>query len=358
MFNAGRLSLARARRGLTAKTLAEEAGVGVDTITRLEKGRHEPEAETVEKLAEALNYPPSFFFGADVDGVDAGAVSFRSFSKMTARERNAAVAAGSLGLLLNGWVEERFGLPEPDFPSDISAETDPEIAATRIRQHWGIGQQPIGNLLGLLETKGVRVFSLSENTASVNAFSFWRGGKPYVFLNNFKSAESSRFDAAHELGHLVMHRHGDPKGDRSLEKEANSFASAFLMPIDDVKARTPRVISSNVIIKSKVRWRVSAMALAYRLHATGRLTDWQYKSICIDLSRRGYRSGEPEGIERETSVVWKKVLTILWKEKVTRENIAADLGLPVDELDGLIWSLAANGGEHPEQEQRGLRLVQ
>ncbi len=350
MFNARRLSLARARRGMTAKALAEKAGVGVDTITRLEKGRNEPEPETIEKLGKALGYPPSFFFGEDIEGVDVGAVSFRSFSKMTARERNAAIAAGSLGLLLNAWVEDRFGLPEPDFPDDLSEETDPEVAAARLRQHWGIGQQPIGNLLGLLETKGIRLFSLAENTASVNAFSFWRGGKPYVFLNNFKSAESSRFDAAHELGHLVLHKHGDPKGDRSLEKEANSFASAFLMPADDVRARVPRAISTEIILKAKLRWRVSAMALAYRLHHIGRLSDWQYKSICIDLSRRGYRSGEPIGIERETSVLWKKVLTLLWQDRVTRDDIAEELDLPSDELDGLIWRLTAVApDEHPSR---------
>lgn len=350
MFNAGRLSLARARRSMTAKALAEKAGVGVDTITRLEKGRNEPEPETIEKLGQALGYPASFFMGEDIEEVDVGAVSFRSFSKMTARERNAAIAAGSLGLLLNGWVEGRFGLPDPDFPDELSSETNPEVAAARLRQHWGIGQQPIGSLLALLETKGVRMLSLSENTASVNAFSFWRGGKPYVFLNNFKSAESSRFDAAHELGHLVLHRHGDPKGDRSLEKEANSFASAFLMPADDVRARVPRVISTDVVLQAKLRWRVSAMALAYRLHQIRRLSDWQYKSICIDLSRRGYRIGEPVGIERETSVLWKKVLTMLWQERITRDDISEDLGIPVDELESLIWSLSAiEPGQRPIQ---------
>jgi len=342
---------------MTAKALAEKAGIGVDTITRLERGRNEPELETIEKLSEALGYPLNFFQGDDIEEVDVGAVSFRSFSKMTARERNAATAAGSLGLLLNRWIEDRFGLPHPDFPDELSEETDPEVAAARLRQHWGIGQQPVGNLLGLLETKGIRMLSLSENTASVNAFSFWRGGKPYVFLNNFKSAESSRFDAAHELGHLVLHRHGDPKGDRSLEKEANGFASAFLMPADDVLARVPRMISTDVILKAKLRWRVSAIAFAYRLHHIGRLSDWQYKSICIDLSRRGYRSGEPVGIERETSVLWKKVLTILWQERVTRDDIATELGLPRDELDSLIGSLIGNERDRPPIRRGPLNAV-
>jgi hypothetical protein len=82
------------------------------------------------------------------------------------------------------------------------------------------------------------------------------------------------------------------------------------------------------------------MAMAYRLNSLGLLSDWQYKSICIELGRRGYRSAEPDGIERETSVVWRKVLSHLWSEKTTKNDIAANLNLPLDELEGLIWNLA------------------
>ena len=77
---------------------------------------------------------------------------------------------------------------------DLSYEFNPEVAAYLLRRFWGLGERPIGDMIGLLETHGVRVFSLSENTASVNAFSFWRDERPFVFLNNFKTAESSIFD--------------------------------------------------------------------------------------------------------------------------------------------------------------------
>ncbi|TDL83908.1 ImmA/IrrE family metallo-endopeptidase [Palleronia sediminis] len=356
MFEETRLKLARARRGLTAKALAEQAGVSVDTIKRLEKGRNEPEPDTVGKLAGALRYPEEFFFGSKVDSVDPGAVSFRSFSKMTARERDASLGAGSVGLMLSEWVDERFGLPEPEL-IDLSYESDPEVASAHVRQHWSLGQQPITDLLALLEAKGVRLFSLTENTASVNAFSFWRGGKPYMFLNNFKTAESSRFDAAHELAHLVMHMHGDPKKGRNVEREANAFASAFLMPAEDVIARIPRRITTDVVIRAKARWRVSAMAMAYRLHQLRRLSEWQYKSICIDLTKRGYRTGEPNGISREKSKVWRQVLTMLWQERVTKADIARELGLPLDEVEGLIWSLTADEVAAERQAKGSLRAV-
>jgi len=356
MFNPRRLSLARMRRRLTGKALAEKASLAVDTILRLEKGDNQPDDDTVSKLVRALNFPKEFFFDAEPEEIDTGAVSFRSFTKMSARERDAAIAAGALGLQLSYWVEHRFSLPNPNL-LDLSYETDPVTAAASLRQFWGIGERPIRSMLPLLETNGIRLFSLSENTASVNAFSFWRDDKPYVFLNNFKTAESSIFDTAHELAHLVLHKHGDPKETRSAEREANLFASAFLMPAKDVRANTPRRrITVDTVIEMKSRWRVSAMAMAYRLNNLGLLSEWQYKSICIELGKRGYRTGEPRGIERETSVIWKKVLTQLWVEKTTKNDIAADLHLPLDELEGLIWNLA--GVEtRPTPHDAGLRAI-
>lgn len=342
MFNHKRLSLARMRRRLTAKSLADSSGLAPDTVSRLERGLNVPDESTVEKLARVLGFPVSFFYQPDAEEIDTGAVSFRSFSKMSAKERDAATSAGSLGLQLNAWVEQRFNLPSPNV-IDLQYEADPENAAAAVRQRWGIGEKPIGNLIGLLETQGFRVFSLSENTASVNAFSFWRDDKPFIFLNNFKTAESSNYDIAHELGHLVMHKHGDPKEGRSSEREADQFASAFLMPRNDVRARFPNGAPVDFIIKAKLRWRVSAMAMTRRLFSVGRLSEWQYKSACIELSRRGYRSGEPVGIERETSIVWRKVLTQLWSERLTKNDIAKALHIPLDELEGLIWNLAAVG---------------
>jgi Zn-dependent peptidase ImmA (M78 family)/DNA-binding XRE family transcriptional regulator len=340
MFNHKRLSLARMRRRLTAKALAEKAKLAPDTIYRLEKRLHVPDDETVTRLSRALSYPAEFFYGDDPPEIDTEAVSFRSFSKMSAKERDAATSAGTLGLQLAAWVEDKFSLSPPNL-IDLSYETNSAAAAHTMRRYWGLGEKSIGNMLGLLETQGIRIFSLSENTASVNAFSFWRDGKAYIFLNNFKTAESSIFDTAHELGHLVMHKHGDPKGIRSSEREADSFASEFLMPENDVRARMPRPITVDVILRAKERWRISAMAMTYRVHALGMISDYQYKSLCIELGRRGYRGGEPNGISRETSLVWRKVLEQLWNERTTKHKIAAELNLPLDELEGLIWNLAA-----------------
>ena len=307
-------------------------------------------------LALALRYPADFFYSDDPDELDTTAVSFRSLSKMSAKERDAAIAAGCLGLELSDWLDEQFSLPDANL-LDLSYETDPGAAARALRAFWGLGEKPIGNVLGLLEVQGVRVFSLSEATRTVDAFSFWRDERPFVFLNNYKTAEHSIYDSVHELCHLVMHRHAGIQVSRAAEREANQFASAFLMPENDVRSRMPRFITVDTIIKAKARWRVSAMAMVYRLYSLNMLSEWQYKSACIELGRRGYRTAEPRGIERETSAVWRKVLMHLWSERTTKHDIATMLHLPSDEMEGLIWGLAGPVVRPERGESFGVRLV-
>lgn len=349
MFNPQRLILGRKRRKLTARALAGAIGVSPITISRLENGANEPEDETVEALARALDFPWGFFFADDVDELPAEAASFRSLSSMSARERDAALSAGAIAYLFNDWVAERFNLPSPDVP-EVRGDVTPEEAAQVVRAGWGLGEQPLSSMIKLLESKGVRVFSLCEDTKNVDAFSCWRGEQPFVFLNTFKSTERSRFDAAHELGHLVMHKHGAPQDSRQAESEADRFASAFLMPMDDVMSRIRYVSDLESLIHAKKRWGVSVAALNYRLHKLGVVSEWQNRSLNVEMSSRGYRRQEPEGLPPETSALWPQIFTSLWRERITRQQIAAELNIPAGELDTILYRLAghnSDGGQAP-----------
>jgi len=342
MFNIDRLELARKRRRYTARILAERANIAPVTLSRIVNRQQVADDATIEKLAGALSYPLHFFFRDDIDPLDVSSASFRSLRAMTARERDAALSAGSLAFELADWIRGRFNLPAPDI-LDLSHERDPAGAARALRQYWSIGEKPIGNMIKLLETIGVRVFSLAENTRNVDAFSCWRGNEPYVFLNTFKSTERSRFDAAHELGHLALHRHGGPRQGRSAELEAHAFASSFLMPHDDVLATIPFVTSLKQVAREKKRWGVSVAALAYRLHKLRVLTDWQYRTFCIQINRT-FGENEPDGLPPERSSVWQMVLSELWKEGISRHHIAAELFIPDDEIENLLFGLMGDVG--------------
>src|SRR5262249_26343876 len=280
-----------------------------------ESGRQRPNPRTLQRLAAALDVPVEFLQAGDVDEIPVDAISFRALSKLTAGQRDAARSAGRIALMLAEWIEQRFHLPEPQVPS--LPTLDPETAAEVVRARWGLGVAPLGNLVRLLEAHGVRVFSLATDCAAVDAFSFvWRE-TPYVLLNTGKSGERGRFDAAHELGHLVLHsEHRVPHGP-DAEHEANRFAAAFLMPRASVLAQGLAGAGIDRILDAKQIWRVAAMALTHRLHELGLLTDWGYRAACVDLSRRGYRTGEPGGIPRETSRLLEKVLHQLRREGTT-----------------------------------------
>jgi Zn-dependent peptidase ImmA (M78 family)/transcriptional regulator with XRE-family HTH domain len=355
MFNPTRLEIARKRRCLKAKELAEAAGVSSVTVTRLENGENDPDERTIERFAAVLKYPRSFFYQSEGEILDRDQVSFRSLTGMSAKQRDSAISAGSLAFLVSDWVDERFNLPTCDL-IDFGKEPDPAVSARTLRQHWGLGEKPISNMLKLLEAKGIRVFSLAEQNRNVDAFSYWRDGRPFVFLNTFKTAEHSRFDAAHELGHLVMHRHGHAKG-REAETEANIFASHFLIPDADLVSHVPVFYNLDQLVKAKTRWGVSVSALGYRLHKTGIITDWQYRSFCIQVNRL-YGKTEPNGLQRETSVVWDKVFKELWKDGVSRDRLARDIGIPEDELSNLVFGLLGDAGSVIEKsELTSLRLV-
>jgi Zn-dependent peptidase ImmA (M78 family) len=197
-------------------------------------------------------------------------------------------------------------------------------------------------MVRLLESNGVRVFSLAEDNRDLDAISFWRDGKPYVFLNTRKSAERSRFDAAHELGHLVMHQHGAPNG-RTPEYEANAVASAFLMPKTSVMAFAPRNPTLPMLVKAKHGWGVSVAALAVRMHDLGLLSEWHYRSLSIQIQTHGYREREPEPAPREMSEVWPQIFSALKAEGIGRSHIASTLAWPLKELRALIFQLVLSG---------------
>jgi Zn-dependent peptidase ImmA (M78 family)/DNA-binding XRE family transcriptional regulator len=344
-LNPSRLDLARRRRGLTKKQLAADAGISVRVLSDYERSEKEPTDATLRRIAATLDFPVEFFAGDDIDEPTIAGVSFRALSSMTARQRDQATGAAAIALTLDRWARERFDLPAPDVPR--LRHESPDAAAEAVRIAWGLGQKRAPNMVHLLESHGVRVFSLVQECAEVDAFSFWLDGAPYVFLNGMKTAERSRMDAAHELAHLVLHFWGGPSG-RAGEQEAHAFASAFLMPQRSVLADVPHGATVPQIVKARKRWNVSAMALAYRMTKLGLLTEWQARSTYIQLGRLGYRDGEPRGMERETSQVWAKIFDALRREGMSRRDVARCLNVTVDELNAAVFGLVVSRPESPE----------
>jgi hypothetical protein len=63
----------------------------------------------------------------------------------------------------------------------------------------------------------------------------------------------------------------------------------------------------------------------------------------------------------EESVIWRKVFTQLWNDKVSKNQVAAELCLPTDEIENLVFGLVGQSGAQspaPRTRQRPqLQLV-
>lgn len=359
-FRASRMHLARKRRGLSKTEFANKIGVDIRVFSAYDSDTYHPKEETVRRMEFVTGFPEEFFYGDDVEMPGLDIVSFRSLSTMSAREREMALSQGAIALLLNRWIEERLELPQVGLP-DLSREPNPEAAAMTLRQHWGLGERPIRNTIHLLEDRGVRVFSLAINTRTVDAFSLWKEERPFVFLNTQKSSEHSRHDAAHELGHLVLHKHGGPRG-REAETQAHAFASSFLMPRASVLANAPRFPSLNNLISTKKIWTTSVASLCYRLHSVKAITDWQYRTLCVQIARLGYRVREPNSAPRESSQLLPKIFAALHDDGISRRQISRELFLPPFEFDQLIFgltisSIEGGGRSTPRSKSAKLEVV-
>jgi len=364
MFNMGRFDLARQRRGLTKRDLAHRLDVTDRTVSNWYNNQ-EIDERILEKAAEILDFPLSFFYGSDVEKIHAESVSFRALTKMTAKKRDMAISQTILAEMISDWIDQNFELPLPNVPDlhelrsdfsnpitneSIDEATDnevnyyleysyPEACADTVRKAWGLGEQPIPNLIALLESKGIRVFSLTDEAQDVDACCRWTSGRPFIFLNTSRTAERCRFDLAHELGHLVMHKHGIIEGIH-IEQEANAFASAFLMPRRSLLADPLKIPSLRSILSKKEIWQVSAAALTYRYNKLGIITDWNATSIYKQLAQRG-RNNEPNPIAHESSLLLDKVFKVLAQENFDLSKLTNDLCLTLEEISNLTFNLVS-----------------
>ena len=329
--------VARQRKRLSRPELADLIGVTARTIGGWEAGTTVVPLDRIATISRILGFPPEFFSMKQPAGVGVGAVSFRSLSRKSADQRDAALAMCDLAVDLAAWIEPRIGRDAVNVP-DLSQEK-PDFAAEILRKEWGLGHAPISNMIHMLEAKGVRIFALPENCREIDACSFWFDDLPYILVDSTRSAERIRFNLAHELGHLALHRHGAPIG-QEAEKEANAFASCLLMDLVSIQRNLPRSVNLENLIVLKRRWGVSAAALAYRLNKVGYLTDWHYKSIVIEMRRRDYHVTEPNPMPHEQSLVLDFTLWALLAAGISLRRVADETNLPHEEVVGLMQGLA------------------
>ncbi|WP_394621625.1 helix-turn-helix domain-containing protein [Lentzea sp. JNUCC 0626] len=298
MLTPSRLTLARTRRGLTAAELARKSGVQARAINEYERGVRQPLPATVESLAGALGFPSGFLEAPEPP------------RPQNAPEDAQVTAAAQLAIEFNGWLDRLFVLPQPDLPA-------PRTSPQGVRDAWRLADGPAPNMVQLLESHGVRVFSLPVDCVVQEAFSWWHNGTPFVFLTPTASPEQARFDAAVQLAVLLGH------------DEPGEFTAEFLMPQRQLPGTDHR------------HWHVGRE----------QFTRWANVHSLV-----------PGGMtRRETSKLLTKVFKVLRENGTTPSHVAKELDLGLEELNGLVFGLVLTalpgGGEPGPRGRARLTLV-
>jgi Zn-dependent peptidase ImmA (M78 family)/transcriptional regulator with XRE-family HTH domain len=350
-FDPDELTLARKFRGLRKNELAQAVGVTPAALSQYELGQSRPSPAVLARLALALGVPVRFFVLGHSKPMTPSAAHFRSLRATTQLERDQALAFGQLAWRLTTGIEKYIQLPAPRIPHVALTAAEPgsvgpAAVARQARESMGIGAGPVPHVVRLLEAHGAVVIGLPVTSRRVDAFSHWYGSRPLVFLNPMKDDKArSRFDAAHELGHLVLHHDAEP-GNRIVENQAHDFAAEFLMPREEIAGELPRRLDWARLFQAKRRWGVSLKALVYRAHKLGVLGESAYRAGMVTLARWG--DPEPGDLgPRETPVLLTKAIQMLAETGVDLEMIAKDTGLAADTVQEII---RAAGGARPRVE--------
>ncbi|MBX9697936.1 MAG: XRE family transcriptional regulator [Acetobacteraceae bacterium] len=302
-FHGARLTQARLARGMFKKTLGELIGVSLTQISRYEDGLDKPQLDKLAALSRQLQFPEAFFTTRPW-GETLEPIFWRSRTTETKTARNMTEQRMVWLCEVFEFLEREVDfpsvkLPTVNVPDDFRTLTQEAIegAAETLRAAWKLHNYPIPDVTLALENVGLPVVNMDMMSDKQDGF-FFRSrklGRPFVGINTHNvSASRARFDAAHELGHAVLHRfvtpsqENDPAFLKLLEQQAHRFAAAFLFPREAFIAEVG-VPSLDYFAALKKKWGLSIAAMIFRAHDLGMIGDGEKAVLQQGMGRRRWR---------------------------------------------------------------------
>lgn len=290
-----RLAEARKGAGLTQEVAAEHLGMSRPTFIAIEKGERPPRPGEVVKLATLYGRAVHDLVRSSPPAIDlqphlrAVADKFREVDAVRLRQaisdlQRFAEDYRELERLTNVPLRENY---PPAVHIDSKSRVNPsdlaEDVAVRERQRFGLGNQPIHNLRGLLEWEvGVRLFYGDLPSAVAGMYAYAEGLGGCIMINRHHPAERRRLSIVHEYGHLIVDRFKAgvdylSAGSRkpSNERFVESFSHAFLMPASSVRHRFHETVAQtgdfqrSDLFRLKHFYFVSLEAMTLRLESLG-----------------------------------------------------------------------------------------
>lgn len=357
---------------MSATALADTVGVSRQSITYYESGVSTPQPEVLTAISGVLSMPERYFL-SEFDPVEAPAIHFRALKKTPKKARQSARIKTTWIARLTRHVEKYVDLPRVFVPGLEAVDprtlsnSDVDQIAEEVRVKWGLGDGPISDLCLLMENNGIVVSRFPLSHEAISGFSLWEAhsNRPFVTVNNRRSSSSrSRFDAAHELGHMVMHRGITERDQRDrglydlMEAQAHRFASSFLMPTSSfLRDFSYPSLSAFEALKSK--WKTSIKAMIYKSKHIGLLDSSMERQLYIEYNS-AYPVTEPyeDEIEPEEPRLLRRSVHLLVGEGLlSQEKLSQEIAVSSSEISQLASIDWAEVGKPRHRLRSGLDLA-
>lgn len=348
-FQQDRLSQILAVRRLTQVQLAAMVGVSPTTISKWRGGDQAPEREALDRLAGVVNVTPEWFTRPTSEKMSLPLFRSNASAHVAARAmlEGRLEWAQDIAIALMEFVDyPELNLPVRSFtdPEEIT-DQDIEKAACECRELWQLGRVAIQDLALVVEGAGVILIREETGVAQIEGLSAWSTalGRPLILLSADKdNGYRSRFDLAHELGHLILHRHIQRTTDRErhklMEKQAHQFAGACLLPAETFASEVRIPTTLNDLLLLKRRWGVSVGAIIMRLRVLGLLDEEAMSALFKRRASRWGNRAEPGDEDRkpERPRLLRRTIDLLVNENVMPlEAIPRHIGLPASDIEML-----------------------
>lgn len=309
-FNPHMLTLAKEARGLTQAAIASHAGVSQSLMSKIENGLEEPSVAFLHAASDICRVPLTFLERDEaVLGDNLVDLFHKKRLTLPAKPLKQANANANMirlevvSLLRSLDMTQRT--PFPNFPLD--EHESPEEIAALVRATWRLRTGPIPNLVDTIEATGTPIVHADLRHEKLSAICMPATGSHthVIVLNSRLPASAQRFALAHEIGHLTMH---EGVATANMEKEANDFAAALLMPAADIALQL-RNVRFRSLGPLKSVWKVSLAALIYRAHQLAQITDRHYRTLNMELNKLPHgRKREPGEFPVEVPLLMSRVV--------------------------------------------------
>jgi Zn-dependent peptidase ImmA (M78 family)/DNA-binding XRE family transcriptional regulator len=336
-FNHKLIAIAREQRGIGQSELAIKVGIDQGNISRIERGIQNPTPETMEKIAEVLNYSISFF-RQESRVLEFENSYYRRKLKIPKKDLLKAEASINVSKVNLDALLQLVELPLSNYLQfDLSKDSiTPAQCAMKLRKHWQISNGYVPNLTQLLEKNGIVVINIDFGNIEIDGHAVvTENNIPIIFINKNISADRYRLTLAHELGHLVLHLGKDIPKERDVEEEAFLFAGEFMMPEREIKSELMEVTIER-LMQHKQYWKISMGALLKRARVLEMISENQYKYLWQQMTHLGYKRVEPAKLDfpKEQPSILRQLIDAHLDELDYKESDLAEfLGLRFSEFE-------------------------